>query len=101
MAVVGAGEFGRNHARVYRELPNTELVGVYDRRRGKSARGGRRNFTRARLHDLNELRGSVKAASVAVPTEAHSEVGCRVAGDGHRCAGGKADGQRICRRRTR
>jgi predicted dehydrogenase len=28
--------------------------------------------------DLEELRGRVKAASVAVPTEAHSEVGCRL-----------------------
>ena len=26
----GAGEFGRNHARVYRELENVELAGVFD-----------------------------------------------------------------------
>ena len=30
VAVVGAGEFGRNHARVYRELPNVEMAGVFD-----------------------------------------------------------------------
>jgi predicted dehydrogenase len=33
--------------------------------------------TRA-FQDLSDLRGSVKAASVAVPTEAHSEVGCKL-----------------------
>ena len=31
VAVVGAGEFGRNHARVYRELPTADLVGVAGR----------------------------------------------------------------------
>ena len=31
VAVVGSGEFGRNHARVYREIPGAELVGVYDK----------------------------------------------------------------------
>ena len=37
VAVAGAGEFGRNHARVYRELPSADLVGVYDTDAGKSA----------------------------------------------------------------
>ena len=31
VAVVGAGEFGRNHARVYRELEDAELVGIFDK----------------------------------------------------------------------
>ena len=31
VAVVGAGEFGRNHARVYGELQDTELLGIFDR----------------------------------------------------------------------
>ena len=30
VAVVGAGDFGRNHARVYSELPDAELVGIVD-----------------------------------------------------------------------
>ena len=30
VAVVGAGDFGRNHARVYRELADAELVGIVD-----------------------------------------------------------------------
>jgi predicted dehydrogenase len=31
VAVVGTGEFGRNHARVYREIQDAELVGVFDK----------------------------------------------------------------------
>jgi UDP-N-acetylglucosamine 3-dehydrogenase len=30
VAVIGTGFWGRNHARVYRELPSTELVGICD-----------------------------------------------------------------------
>ena len=30
MAVVGVGDFGRNHARVYRQLEGVELIGVVD-----------------------------------------------------------------------
>ncbi len=37
VAVVGAGEFGRNHARVYRELPGADLVGVYDKNPERAA----------------------------------------------------------------
>jgi predicted dehydrogenase len=77
VAVVGAGEFGRNHARVYSELQNTELLGVFDRDAAK-ARAVAEEFHTRVFEDLEELRGSVKAASVAVPTEAHSEVGCRL-----------------------
>src|ERR1700680_1876627 len=77
VAVVGAGEFGRNHARVYGELQNTELLGIYDRDAAK-ARAVSEEFHTRVFEDLEELRGCVKAASVAVPTEAHSEVGCRL-----------------------
>lgn len=77
VAVVGAGEFGRNHARVYRELPDTELVGIYDTSAEKSRTLAQEFHTRA-FQDLSELCGSVKAASVTVPTEAHSEVGSQL-----------------------
>ena len=77
VAVVGAGEFGRNHARVYRELQNTELLGIFDLDAAK-ARAVADEFHTRVFGDLEELRGCVKAASVAVPTEAHSEVGCRL-----------------------
>jgi len=30
VAVAGCGEFGRNHARVYREMESAELVCVFD-----------------------------------------------------------------------
>lgn len=77
VAVAGAGEFGRNHARVYRELPGAELVGVYDSDASRAAAIAQEYQTRAFV-SLEELRGKVDAASVAVPTVAHAEVGCRL-----------------------
>lgn len=77
VAVVGVGEFGRNHARVYRELEDVELVGVFDRDAAK-AQTVAAEFGTDVIRDFNELRGRVAAASVAVPTEAHAETGCRL-----------------------
>jgi predicted dehydrogenase len=74
VAVVGVGEFGRNHARVYRELQNTELVGVYDQDSQKAQAVASEFQTRA-FRDLRELAAHVQAVSVAVPTEAHFEIG--------------------------
>jgi len=77
VAVVGAGEFGRNHARVYRELSGVELVGVYDQNRQRAAEVAK-EFQTPVLQSLEELQGRVDAASIAVPTVVHAEVGCRL-----------------------
>src|SRR2546422_8590954 len=77
VAVVGAGEFGRNHARVYRELECAELVGVFDQNPERAAAVAA-EFQTQTLQRLEELRGRADAASVAVPTVAHAEVGCRL-----------------------
>ncbi|HMI53983.1 MAG TPA: Gfo/Idh/MocA family oxidoreductase [Candidatus Saccharimonadales bacterium] len=77
VAVVGTGEFGRNHARVYRELPGAELVGIYDKDPARAAAVAS-EFNTQVLPDLSVLRGRVEAASVAVPTVVHAEVGCQL-----------------------
>src|SRR5467141_969887 len=77
VAVVGSGEFGRNHARVYRELKGAELVGVFDQNQERAAAVAA-EFQTEILKSLDELRGRAAAASVAVPTAAHAEVGCRL-----------------------
>jgi len=75
VAVVGCGEFGRNHARAYRELEGAELAGVFDQDTERCGKLAQEFQTRA-FSTLEELRGAVDAASVAVPTIAHKEVGC-------------------------
>jgi predicted dehydrogenase len=77
VAVVGAGDFGRNHARVYRELADAELVGIVD---SNSDRAGQiaQEFSTEVFSDIESLAGCVDAASVAVPTVEHARIGCRL-----------------------
>ncbi len=77
VAVVGTGEFGRNHARVYREIQDAELVGIFDRdpQRAESAA---KEFRTHAFASIDELSGRADAVSVAVPTADHSEIGCRL-----------------------
>ena len=77
VAVIGVGAFGRNHARVYRELEqqdgNVELAGVVDSDPAHAAAVAT-EFSTRRFNSIDDLRGQVDAASVAVPTVAHLEV---------------------------
>ena len=75
VAVVGVGDFGRNHARVYRRLESVEFVGVVDRD-SERARSVADEFGTAVLPDLDSLAGRVDAVSLAVPTIEHARIGC-------------------------
>jgi predicted dehydrogenase len=75
VAVVGCGEFGRNHVRAYRELENVELVGVFDQDPSRAAKIAQEFETRT-FSSAGELQGLADAASVAVPTVAHKQVTC-------------------------
>jgi len=76
VGVVGAGAFGRNHARVYRELAadpsqRIEFVGVADSDFAR-AQGIAKEFnTRAFLSAAELIAQGVDAVSVAVPTVLH------------------------------
>jgi predicted dehydrogenase len=79
VAVVGAGAFGRNHLRVYRELQAAglavELVAVVDADSGVAAAAGERFGVRW-FTEVEELLADLKldAASVCVPTVHHAAV---------------------------
>src|SRR5438445_13813781 len=77
VAVAGAGEFGRNHVRVYREIEGADLIGVYDHDARRAAAVAKEFHTKV-VATLEELKGRADAVSVAVPTVAHAEVGCRL-----------------------
>jgi len=75
VAVVGVGEFGRNHVRVVKESPRAELAAVVDANAARAAEVAAANGCLA-LTDARGLAGKADAAIVAVPTSAHAEVGC-------------------------
>ena len=65
-AVVGAGNLGRHHARIYDSLPHVELVAVVDTDQERAAEVAGRHGARP-LTEFRELIGLVDAVSVAVP----------------------------------
>jgi len=73
--VIGAGAFGRNHARVYRQLQHegTELAAIVDTDAARAAAVSR-EFGNPPCLSLSDLRGRVDAASVVVPTVEHLKV---------------------------
>lgn len=77
VAVVGVGDFGRNHVRVCRELADVELVGVVDLNPARAQQVAV-EFSTAVLPDIEALAGRVDAVSLAVPTVEHARVGCRL-----------------------
>src|SRR3972149_3089901 len=74
VAVVGVGEFGRQHVRVYRALEDAELVGVFDTDAARAQAVAKEYGTRA-FASLDEVAAQARAVSVAVPTREHARVG--------------------------
>lgn len=72
--VVGPGSIGINHARIYSELPNCELVAVYDANKSYAERAAYK-YGGKPCTSLEEFAELVDIASVATPTESHHEVG--------------------------
>ncbi len=74
VGVFGVGSLGQWHARIYSELPQTELCGVYDANPDQARTIAERYDTRA-FESAEALAACIEAASVVVPTHLHCEVG--------------------------
>ena len=69
--VIGVGTMGQNHARVYRELPESTLYGVYDADEERAQQVAETYGTS--VASMGELLDAVDVVSVAVPTRFHYE----------------------------
>ncbi|MCW1966976.1 MAG: Gfo/Idh/MocA family oxidoreductase [Anaerolineae bacterium] len=80
VAVIGAGVMGQNHARIYSELPNVNLVGIADVFIENAQKATRRYGGEA-FSDYSVMLDTVKpdAVTIAVPTEDHVTVALEVA----------------------
>ncbi len=78
-AVIGAGNMGRNHARVYSEMEDVELIAVADPIQESLQRIAMRHHIRTYTDYRVMLeRESIDLVSVVVPTEQHYTVACHV-----------------------
>ena len=72
-AVVGAGKMGSIHAKVYRQLPESELVAIVDVDPAKAAQLAEQHGCPA-CTDCAEILGKVDAVTIATPTTTHLEL---------------------------
>jgi len=70
-AVVGVGHMGKHHARIYSELPETELVAVVDKNPAQAKEFAAKYGCKA-CADVEEIVSEVDVASIAVPTVMHA-----------------------------
>ncbi len=74
IAVVGVGHLGRHHARILSALPGVELVAVVDTNRARADEIAAAHGTAA-AYDFRDVVDRVDAATIAVPTAQHAEIG--------------------------
>lgn len=82
VGVIGLGAMGKNHARVYSELPSVELAGVCDIDEKVAANLAERYRAEAFTDYRQLLKQELDAVSIAVPTSLHREVALAVAAAG-------------------
>jgi predicted dehydrogenase len=74
LAVIGAGQFGKNHCRAIHESQRAQLCAVVDTDAARTAELAALYGGEA-LADARQLAGKVDAAIVAAPTTVHEEIG--------------------------
>lgn len=73
VAVIGIGNMGRHHARIYSEMENVDLVGIVDTN-GELGRFVAKKLQTDYYSDYKELFGKVDAVNIAVPTQFHHQI---------------------------
>ncbi|MFN2476595.1 MAG: Gfo/Idh/MocA family oxidoreductase [Chthoniobacterales bacterium] len=77
VGVVGVGHIGKNHARLYAELPNADFAAVYDIDAAKAEQLAQ-EFGVTRATSLEDFASRIDAASVATPTATHFDVAAQL-----------------------
>lgn len=73
VGVVGVGHIGREHARIYSQLPGVTFVGLYDLDGQVSQKVAQRHDVKA-FSTAQALAEEVDAATIATPTSTHHEI---------------------------
>ena len=72
-AVVGAGKMGRIHAKVYSQLPQSQLTAIVDIKK-ENAQSLAKRYECEAFEDCSELIGKVDAVTIAAPTVQHLDL---------------------------
>jgi predicted dehydrogenase len=81
VGVIGTGHLGSLHAKMFAQIDQAELVGVYDTNSVQAEKIAAEFHTKA-FDQVDDLIKNVEAASVASVTQSHFDVGMKVLGYG-------------------
>lgn len=73
VGVIGVGHLGKLHASLYQQIPDAELVGIYDLDQKKNEQLGKQLNIKA-FSQLQELLEKVQAVNIVTPTTSHYEI---------------------------
>src|ERR1035437_2515887 len=73
IGVIGTGHLGKLHAKMFQQIPDCELSGIYDSNPDNLAHVSKEYNVRA-FASFNEMLANVDAVSIAVTTSAHFQV---------------------------
>ena len=79
VGVIGLGAMGRNHLRVYSELPDIELAGIADMNVESAGSMAEKYHSQPFTDYKRLLRSGLDAVSIVVPTSLHHEVALEAA----------------------
>jgi predicted dehydrogenase len=74
IGIVGVGSIGRNHARIYSQLPDAQFSAIFDTNRA-TANEVAEQYRAQAASSLEEFTDLVDVATVATPTSSHYEIG--------------------------
>ena len=74
IGVIGTGEMGQHHARIYRQNKNTELTGIADINKKRVQELAEKYDTQAYTNHMDLLESGLDAVSIAVPTKLHKKI---------------------------
>ena len=74
IGVVGVGHIGKNHARLYAELPSAQFTAIFDTDPRVAEQRASEHGVKAAA-SLEEFADQIDAASIATPTSTHFEIG--------------------------
>jgi hypothetical protein len=73
IGVIGTGHLGKLHTKMFNQIDNCELLGVYDENKN-TAKQAADEYSSKAFDDLDKLLDSVQAVSIAATTSAHYEL---------------------------
>jgi predicted dehydrogenase len=73
IGVIGTGHLGRLHVKMYKQISECEVVGIYDINK-QASDGVAQEFTVKAFESLDDVIDEVQAVSIAVSTTAHYEI---------------------------